>query len=124
MTLHKIDSGPAPLVAILKKIGRWLLRAGIAFVLCFVVFMAVYSGWVWWDLRQLRGFCGEVKVGTHVETLPALAQRHGINSRWINRHVKLENGVATIVPAASTMGDVRCVIHHDEKTVLSIEQPP
>lgn len=110
-------------MAILKKIGRWLLRASIAFVLCFVVFTAVYSGWVWWDLRQLRSFCSEIKIGTGMENLPVLAERHGINSRWIDRRVRLKDGVATIVPAASTMGDVRCVIHHDEKTILSVEQP-
>lgn len=110
-------------MAILKKIGRWLFRASIALMLCFVVFIAVYSGWVWWDIRQLRGFCGEIKIGTGMEILPVLADRHGINSRWINRRVKLTDGVATIVPATSTMGDVRCVIHHDEKTVLSVEQP-
>jgi hypothetical protein len=110
-------------VVILKKIGGWLLRASIAFVLCFVVFIAFYSGWVWWDLRQLRAFCAEVKIGARMETLPALADRHGINRRWIDRRVQQNDGVATIVPATSTMGDVRCVIHSDEKTVLSIEQP-
>lgn len=107
----------------LKKLGNWLLHASIFLILCLAALAGIYSGWVWWDLKQLRGFCGEVKNGAGIDILPALADNHGIDRRWIDRRVTLKHGSAIIVPAASTMGDVRCTIHHDGKAVLSVEQP-
>lgn len=87
-----------------------------------VALLFAYIGWIFWDVHQLRLFCDALPAATPVLHLPEIAQRHGINPRWVQRDgVYVEgDGVWFIaVPAASTMGDTVCAIRHDKVQVLS-----
>jgi hypothetical protein len=80
------------------------------------------AGWAWWDMHQLRAFCREVRPGVPVSRLPEIAEDHGIERRWVDRHGIADEKAGDWflpVPAASTMGEVVCAIHHDKTVVRS-----
>ncbi len=86
----------------------------------FVIFGA-FGLWTWWEVRNVRGFCDEVKPGTLVITLSAIAEAHHLNARRVRSSIfdNEKKSWFMFLPAAPTFGDVTCEIEHNKTVVLS-----
>jgi hypothetical protein len=89
----------------------------------FVIFILLGSflTWSWWDERGVRGFCGDVKPGTLVVALSAIAETHHQNTGSLRTSIfdKEKGTWFTFLPVMSTFGEVGCDIEHDKTVVLS-----
>lgn len=86
-----------------------------------VLLLLLGAAWIWWDVHRLRAFCDEVHAGLPLSTLAEVAQRHSVAPRWVARQGVFDaqsKDWVMFVPAASTMGDVVCAIHHDRAVVV------
>lgn len=82
----------------------------------------LYLVYYWWDMRQLRLFCDDVKAGTPIIRLSQIAEHHGINSKWIKgdgAYNEKENYWSFYVPSAASVGSNVCAIKHNKVTVIS-----
>jgi len=102
----------------MKSVAIKLIKA-IGFLLAaFLIYLAYY----WWDMRQLKSFCDDVKAGTPVSELRQIAEQHGINLRWINGDGILNQDKTEwsyYVPSTASAGANVCAIHHNKSTVIS-----
>lgn len=102
----------------MQRLTRFLIKPlgvlGWLFVL--------YAVWYWWDMRQLRQFCEEIRPGTPVGQLAQIAGRHGIDTRRLKgdgaagqdgRHWTF------YIPSTASVGSNVCAISHDKATVIS-----
>ena len=87
-----------------------------------MAFFLVYLVWYWWDMRQLRAFCEDVRAGTPVSQLPQIAGRHGISRRWLKGNGAFNekaNQWSYYVPSTASAGANVCAIRHNKVTVIS-----
>jgi hypothetical protein len=80
------------------------------------------GGWVWWDIHRTRSFCNEIKPGMLLSSLPQMADTYGVSRRLLKGGGIRDktSGIWILpVPATLSVGDVVCVIQHDNATVLS-----
>lgn len=113
---------PSKLLRALKSFGKFLA----ALVLVWVAMFGIYLAWMTWEVKHLRAFCHEVPVGAPMASLRPLAEKYGINPRWVVEGIE-ETGQenrTVFVPAASTMGEVACAIHFGDHGVLSATIEP
>lgn len=100
---------------------KWI-RASLKLCVLMVLLVWIFGGWLWWDMRRVRAFCDEVKPGTLVASLPEIASRHGVDSKWFKSPGVYDEKAGDWflpIPAPSTMGDMICAIHHDQTLVKS-----
>ncbi|WP_073213234.1 hypothetical protein [Massilia sp. CF038] len=97
------------------------LKELLKFLLVIFVLIGSFAVWSWWDVRSVRGFCGDAKPGTLVIALPSLAENHHLDTHWVrSKVIDKEKGAWIIfLPAKTTFGDVVCKIEHDNTVVLS-----
>jgi hypothetical protein len=102
---------------IIKKSLRFLAKLIAAVVL---IYMLMF-GWIWWDTSKVKRFCGELKIGLSVNALQTLAIKHGIEARLKLPGVVDEgtNNWLSIVPSYVTVGEVACLVRHNNVSVLS-----
>jgi len=101
-----------------RTLARFLAKAALVLVAWFLIYLAYY----WWDMRRLRAFCDDVKVGTPVSSLITIADQHGVEKHWLEGKGVFDetrNEGVLYVPAASTIGEVACALHHNGLTVTS-----
>jgi hypothetical protein len=96
-------------------LGKW---KPLVVILVVVSPLAAFWAWSWWDVERTERFCGDIRPGTPLSSLPALAEQHGINPRMVKGGVPDDSGKDWIlaVPASTTMGDDGCFIHYDNQT--------
>lgn len=102
--------------------ARSFLKLFLGIVLFFVALMALYLMWLWWDMRQLRAFCDDVRPGMPVRELVQVADRHGIQTHWLKGEgaADKENGLWYFyVPSTASVGSNVCAISHNRETVVS-----
>lgn len=101
---------------------RTVARIALRIAIFFIAFLLVYLAWYWWDMRQLRAFCEEVRVGTPVSQLPQIADRYGINRKWLKSNGVFNektNQWSFYVPSTASVGANVCAIRHNKETVIS-----
>lgn len=102
------------LFAVMRGIGK--LAAAV------LLAMLLIGGWTWWDMRRLRSFCEDIHTGMSLAMLPGIAEQHGIHRGCLERggiYDERTRDWVLLVPAAFTMGDLVCAIHHDKVSVVS-----
>jgi hypothetical protein len=95
------------------------LKEFLKFILVIFVLMGSFITWSWCANRSVRGFCDDVKPGTLVIALSAMAEAHHTNSRWLHTYEKEKGSWITFLPVQSTFGEVACEIEHDKTVVHS-----
>lgn len=104
----------------MRTFAKFLAKASLVLVAWFVIYLAYY----WWDMRRLHAFCEDVRVGTPVSSLITIADQHGVDKHWLEGKGAFDeshNEGVFYVPAASTIGEVACAIHHNKLKVTSAE---
>lgn len=91
------------------------------------IFIALIAGslfYMRWEIQHLDAFCNDLKPGTPVSQIPQLAEKHGILGSLPRRALedKERNEWILLVPAVTTMGDVMCVVHHNNVVVVSAKR--
>jgi hypothetical protein len=98
---------------------RWILKVAQSLFFVALTFFA-YVGWLQWEVHKMKSFCGDVRPGTPVADLRAIADRHGVN---LGKHEGIYDESSKdwflLVPVVPTFGDVICSIHHDKTVVRS-----
>jgi hypothetical protein len=81
----------------------------------------VFIGWLEWDVHKVRELCNDVRPGMSIISLRSLAEEHAVDVKWVNplNSERSDGKWVLYVPVEATMGDVDCVIRHDQKIVLS-----
>ena len=97
------------------------LKEILKFILVIFTLIGSFSIWSWWEVRSARGFCDDVKPGTHVIALSAIAETHHLDTRWLRSSVfdKEKRTWFAFLPTTSTFGEVGCKIEHDKTVVIS-----
>jgi len=98
----------------------------VAIAALFGLMLCIYMGWAWWEMKQLKSFCSEVREGVPISSLPPLAEKYGFSPRWVKSGIA-ETGKKNqiiFVPAASTFGEIACAIRYDESGVISANINP
>lgn len=105
---------------------KLILKFIVAIAALFGLMFCIYFGWAWWEMKQLKSFCSEVREGVPISSLPPLAEKYGFSPRWVKSGIT-ETGKKnqiTFVPAASTFGEIACAIRYDESGVISANIGP
>ena len=108
----------------MKDVFLALVRAVTKVLGVLAVVCVLYGAWAFWSIHKVKAFCGDVKPGIEVTSLPGIAARHGIEKHWLNGKGVFsasDNNWFVPVPAEAAMGDVSCDIRHDGKQVLSAQ---
>lgn len=88
------------------------------------LFFILYLAYFWWDVKQLRSFCDDTKVGTPVTVLPQIAEHHNIDSKWIKgdgAFNEKQSYWSYYIPSTASVGDIVCTIRHDKNKIISAE---
>lgn len=88
------------------------------------LFFVLYLGYYWWDMRNLRAFCDEVKTDMPVTALPQLAEHHNLNSRYVTGDGVFREEKrfwSYYVPSNASVGSNVCANRHDKVKVISAE---
>jgi hypothetical protein len=103
----------------MASLARGIKKLLQVFFLLALPFCA-YAGWLHWEIHKVQSFCGDVRPGTSVADLPAIADRHGVNlGRGEGVYDESAKNWFLPVPVMPTFGDVACLIRHDKKMVQS-----
>lgn len=104
----------------LRRFLSYIVVSSGQLVVALVAFLSVYSGWIWWEGRQLHALCAEANEGIAVSALPALADKYGFARRWVTHGIRDRSGAGWVVyvPSSSTIGEFRCAIHYNDTRVL------
>jgi hypothetical protein len=106
----------------LKSWWRDILKLVGGSLLLVVACLAIYLAWLWWDMRQLRVFCGEVKAGMPLAEFLQVADRHGIDRRWLKGDGMFDKSSGLwyfYVPSTASVGSNVCAIGHNKVSVVS-----
>lgn len=106
----------------LRAVAKSVARIALRIAAFFIAFLLVYLAWYWWDMRQLRAFCEDVHAGTPVSQLPQIADRHGVNRKWLKGNGafnEMANQWGYYVPSTASAGANVCAIRHNKVTVIS-----
>jgi hypothetical protein len=93
-------------------------------LLIVIVLIGLVVGPFLWDAYSVTALCKDVQPGTPVETLRALAEKHGVKTAWVKPpgiYSEGEKAWLFFVPVTATFGDVSCMIRHDKSVVLSAQ---
>lgn len=106
----------------LRTVAGRVVGITLRMATAFIAFMLVYLVWLWWDMGQLRTFCENVRAGTPVSQLPQIADRHGVNRKWLKGDGAFNertNQWSYYVPSTASVGANVCAIRHNKVTVIS-----
>jgi hypothetical protein len=100
-------------------ITRWILKLA-QFLILLALSICAYVGWIQWEVHKMKSFCGDVRPGTPIAGLRAIADRHGVNlDKDESVYDESSKDWFLPVPVVPTFGDVICAIHHDKIVVRS-----
>jgi hypothetical protein len=90
-------------------------------IVAIVIIFGAYLVWMVFDTSAVKDFCADVHPGSQFSSLPELAKKHGVNTRFLSHGIPASDGPGfiTFVPAASTYGEGVCAIRYNEGVVIS-----
>jgi hypothetical protein len=99
------------------------LKIVAVFLAVAATLIALYGGWIWWDVQHVRAFCHDLAPGEPISDIPVAAERNGVNAHWQDGGPgvmdKRTNDWFLPVWAVSTFGDITCRIHHNRVSIVS-----
>jgi hypothetical protein len=111
-----------------SPVRRWVYLV-ISLLAIPIVLIGSYIGYVEWDIANVRSVCRDLKPGVTISGARKIIADHGFAETFPYVSSGFPNGIPVeppgtwwfAIPAATTMGDVSCGIHHNGKTILSAE---
>ncbi len=114
----------------MKKFLLDFIKALAKVVILLMFFFGVYVFLMARDVKRIDDFCAELKPGLDVNQIHVIAEKYDINSKRVRdpnavREKRLgsnyedENIWYFAVGASMTMGEHACMVHHDNKVVIS-----
>lgn len=106
------------------KLIRKILKIVLAIFGAFTFLVFIYMALAWWEVRQLRTFCQELKPGMSVSLVPTIAEKYGFSFDSI-KGISIDNinNRFKSIPAILTLGEISRHIYHDNVYVKSTEIP-
>ena len=103
---------------------RGILKSVCKILLGFAIWFGSYLAFLAWEIHKVSSFCADVRPGMPISSLTNLAEKHGIDQRWIRGFFDEKKGDWFIyVPISATMGERACSIRHDGKVIQSARMP-
>jgi hypothetical protein len=108
-------------MTLFRRLWNTFVRTVTVVAGLFGLAMLTYLPYVFWETSKLNDLCEHIQPGLEVKALPALVERFGFASRWVERkgYTDREGHINVFVPTNSSVGDYGCEIVHDGNKVIS-----